>query len=37
LAKDNIIALAFGLMIVFLVIAGSAWIMIYLYAKLMLR
>jgi cytochrome o ubiquinol oxidase subunit IV len=34
---NNIIALAFGLLIVFLVIAGSAWIMTYLYANLMLH
>lgn len=32
---NNIIALAFGLLIVFLVLAGSIWIMTYLYANLM--
>jgi len=32
---NNIIALAFGLFIVFLVIAGSVWIMTNLYANLM--
>jgi cytochrome o ubiquinol oxidase subunit IV len=32
---NNVIALAFGLFIVFLVIAGSIWIMTYLYANLM--
>jgi cytochrome o ubiquinol oxidase subunit IV len=34
-STNNIVALAFGLLIVFLVLAGSIWIMTYLYANLM--
>jgi cytochrome o ubiquinol oxidase subunit IV len=34
-STNNIIALAFGVLIVFLVLAGSIWIMTYLAANLM--